>query len=328
MSMNITCLEDLPNELIVDICKYVDARQLFHSFSYLNNRFTKLLFSLNCLHLTISLFDMKENKNDEILLHCIRTLIIDRGINISLRKFKNLRCLILRNPKEKIFEQLNFQFIHLIEYLSITHKFNTTTIQSSINDLYQRIFSNDFPYLKSCHFIDIEVQHPNESWQQCFSLKFLRIGKLNPIIYRSILSACPNLHFIQFTTLLPLIESTLPNLMFHFQLRQMIIKDDDLSLPWNDQHIQEYLQCIPNLEKLTIYRSTSFRKITDYSNYDWFASILLRSLRLLQKFQLILNIYDKKRFTKCFRENMFCALKEQFHNVHKYHYQARIRILA
>jgi hypothetical protein len=325
MAKSLFRFESLPNELIVEICGYLDAREIFQSFYNLNNRFKKLLQSFIHLQLTVSLFDREEKKNYQYFFLHIRTLIIERGFNIDLKYFQNLHCLILHNPKEKIFEQLNNHSLPHIEYLSITHKFLTSTIQSLITNLHRNIFSNHFPKLKSCNLSEIEVLMPIENWYQSSSLYILKIGRINTLVYKAILSACPNLYFLELRK--PQTTELLSNIIVHTNLKQLIIQDEDQTFPWNDAFIHDYILCVPNLEKLTIHRRNFFEKIKEYLNYDWFSLIIIRSLHFLRQFNLILHIYGSKRFTKCYTENIFYALKEHFICLHKERYQVRIKFV-
>ena len=320
-----TRFEDLANELIFDICSYLNAREVFQSFSNLNFRFKMLLQSFNHLQLTVSLFDSPEKRNYEYFYTFIRTLIIDRGFNVNLKHFQNLHYLILRNPKEKLFEQLDYHSIRHIQYLSITHRFLTATLQPLINILHARIFSNHFPNLNSCNLSEMAVSMPIDNWQQSPSLNILKVGQINTFVYKCILSSCPNLYFFQLKKLqcneLP------PNLILHLNLKQLVIIDEDQSFPWNDGFMNEYLLCVPNLEKLTIHRSDIFKKFTEHSNYGWLESIIVPSLRLLRRFKFVLHVYASQRFTKCYTENVFDALKEQFLRLHKDRYQVRIKFV-
>ena len=316
--------EDLPNELIYDICKYLDAREVFHSIFNLNFRFKNLLKSFDHLQFTASLFDSNERKNYEYFSIHIRTLIIDRGIDMDLKHFKKLHCLILRNPKEKLFEQLNRHSIPNIQYLSITHKF-ISTVQTLITDLHQKIFSNHFPHLKSCNLSDMDVALPRQTWQQSLSLSILKVGQIDTFVYNAILSACPNLHFLQFKK--SSLAQLSANIVIHSNLKQLIIKDEDQIFPWNDNLINNYLLCVPNLAKLTIHRSIIFEKLPEYLNYNWLTLIINQSLHLLQKFSLILHVSGSQQMTKCYRENVFFSLKEHFIHLHQNRYQLRIKFI-
>ncbi|CAF5055386.1 unnamed protein product, partial [Rotaria sp. Silwood1] len=245
MEKSISRFQDLPNELIIDIYKYLNAREIFQSFYHINIRFKKLFESIDNLQLTVSLFDSNEKKNYEEFFISIQILIIDRGFNIDLKYFKNLRRLMLRNPKEKIFEQLNHHSLPYIEYLSITHKFLTSTIQSLIIDLYQRIFSKHFLYLKFCNLSEMKIEMPIYNWQQSLSLYILKVGQINIFIYRTILSLCPNLYLFELKKFQN--NQFLANIELHSNLKYLIIKDEDQTFPWNDKFINDYLICVPNL---------------------------------------------------------------------------------
>lgn len=317
--------EDLPNELMIEICKYLDAREVFQSLFNLNNRFKKLLQSFVHLQLTVSLFDCQEKRDYEYYFLHIGTLIIERGFNLNLKYFQNLRRLILHNPKEKIFEQLKNSSLPRIEYLSITHKFLTTTIQALIIRLYENIFSKHFLHLKSCNLSDMNVEIPIQNHYQPSSLYILKIGRIDASIYKLILSLCPNLYFFEFKNFPS--ATLLSNIIIHTNLKQLIIKDENELSPWHDQFLYDYLLCVPNLQKFTIHRTNLFEKLTNYFNYNWLSTTINRSLHLLEQFNFILHIYGDQRFTKCYKQKFFCSLKESFLSSHKGRYQSRIKFL-
>jgi hypothetical protein len=297
--------EDLPNELILEICRYLDAREIFQSFSNLNNRLKNLLHSFDHLQLTVSLFDLEEKRNYQDFFPHIRTLIIDRGIDINLKHFQKLHYLILHNPQNQIFQQLNHHSIPHLEYISITHKLLTSTIQSLVLNLFQKILSNHFRHLKSCNLPLFGTLISEENRYQSSSLNILKVGQISISVYKSILSSCPNLYYLQFEKC-DLMELS-SNIIIHTKLQRMIIVDGDQTFPWNDKFIYHYLLFVPNLQRLTIHRRIFFEKMTNYLNYDWFRT---HSLHLLQQLNLILHVYGTQRFTKCYVGNLFNALKE------------------
>jgi hypothetical protein len=314
--------EDLPNELILEICRYLDAREVFQSFLNVNNRMKNLLQSFDHLQLTVSLFDSKEKRNYHDFFPYIRTLIIDRGISINLKYFQKLHHLILHNPQNQIFQQLNHHTIPYLEYISITHKLLTSTIRSLVVNLFQNILSNHFPHLKSCNLPLFGTSLLEQNRFQSLSLTILKVGQINLSVYQIILSSCPNLYFLQFEKCQSIESSS--NITIHTNLQQMIIADSDQTFPWNDKFIHDYLLFVPNLEKLTIHRRIYFDKMNEYLNYNWFTT---HSLHLLQRLNLILNIYSTQRFTKCYIVNLSNALKEYVLFLHKNRYEIRLKFI-
>jgi hypothetical protein len=314
--------EHFPNEIIMDICKYLDAREVYQIFSNLNFRFKTLLQSFHHLQLSVSLFDSIDKQNYQYLFPHIQTLTIERGINTNLKHFKYLRYLILHNPKEKIFEQLQAHILFHIEYISITHKFVTSTIQSLITDLHKKIFSNDFYALKSCNLSDMKVSIPIETWEQSPRLYILKVGSINTLVFQAILSACPNLYYLKLKK--HLWDQLTSNIKIHSNLRHLVIEDEDQAFPWNDSFIKNYLSYVPNLERLTVHRTNFFLKITNYMNYSW---LIRTDLHFLRYFSFVLHINGSKQSTKCYVENVLFGLKEHFMSIHKDRYEARIRFV-
>ncbi|CAF4239346.1 unnamed protein product [Rotaria socialis] len=78
----------------------------------------------------------------------------------------------------------------------------------------------------------------------------------------------------------------------HRNLKRMTIPVVDMILPWNDQVFDNYLCCVPNSEKLVIYRSIFISKADEFLlEYDWSASkialYLLSARRFYFYFQII-----------------------------------------
>jgi hypothetical protein len=267
----------------------------------------KLLQSFDHLQLTVSLFDMEIKRNYHEFFPHIRTLIIDRGIQINLKYFKNLHELILHNPQNQIFEQINHHSIPHLEYISITHKRLTSTIRSLIGNLFYRILSNHFRQLKSCNLPLFGTSILEQNGFQSSCLTILIIGQISLSVYQTILVSCPNLCFFQFEKSDSMESAS--NIIIHSNLQQMIITDNDQIFPWNDKFIHNYLLFVPNLQKLTIHRRISLSKLSEYSKSDWFTS---HSLHLLQRLTLVLTIYGSQIFTKCYITNLSNAIKEHF----------------
>ncbi|CAF5165164.1 unnamed protein product, partial [Rotaria sp. Silwood1] len=88
-------LEILPNEILIHIFQYFDARDLFQTFYNLNFRFNRLLQSLKYLSLTMLKYNSNEIHDYNIFAPYIYTLVIDYAVDIDLNQFVNLHRLIL-----------------------------------------------------------------------------------------------------------------------------------------------------------------------------------------------------------------------------------------
>ena len=155
MSDNPSRLELLPNELLIDIFEYFHPQDLFRVFYNLNIRFNILLQSLHHLSLTVSTNNCVE---DEFIPY-IRTLIVNRAIDIDLNRFNQIRSLILRYPTDKLLAQLNGNILPHLEHLCVNHMH--ISVLNLIPDLCDKIFSNNFPKLKSCYLLEMVYNYTN-----------------------------------------------------------------------------------------------------------------------------------------------------------------------
>jgi hypothetical protein len=145
MSNNRSRLEFLPNETLIGIFEYFDARDLFHAFNNLNIRFNKLLRSVNHLCYTISIPYPDESSDDEIFSPYIYTLITNCNLDYQFCHFTNVHRLILdRYPNNalKYFHVENFRYL---EHLSVRVPH---CIMQCPNDFHQNSLSNGFSHLK------------------------------------------------------------------------------------------------------------------------------------------------------------------------------------
>src|SRR5690242_14577271 len=108
--------ENLPNELLTDIFKNLDARNLFRGFYNLNYRLNQLIQSFQYLHLVFHMNQSNVIKtNDEIFSYYVHTLIVDPWINFNLKHFPNVHRLKLDNPIPQVLEQLKPDIMPYLE---------------------------------------------------------------------------------------------------------------------------------------------------------------------------------------------------------------------
>ena len=110
-------LEFLPNEILMYIFQYFDARDLFRAFYNLNIRLNKLLQSLNYLSFTLLKYNSNEINDYNIFAPYIYSLIIDYSINIDLNDFVNLHRLTLLSPTSNQLKQIVFTTLPYLEHL-------------------------------------------------------------------------------------------------------------------------------------------------------------------------------------------------------------------
>jgi len=115
MSSKSLRLEQIPNEILIDIFQYFDARDLFRIFYNLNIRFNTLIKSFHHLNLIFHMEFFIDNQidNNYIFPFYVHTLIVGRVININLKQFSNIYCLKLECPLKRVLAQLNSNTVHL-----------------------------------------------------------------------------------------------------------------------------------------------------------------------------------------------------------------------
>ncbi|CAF4107735.1 unnamed protein product [Rotaria socialis] len=109
-------------------------------------------------------------------------------------------------------------------------------------------------------------------------------------VFISNLAACRKLLHLEFR-IFNAVQFKL-DIKSHRNLKRMTIPVVDMILPWNDQVFDNYLCCVPNSEKLVIYRSIFISKADEFLlEYDWSASkialYLLSARRFYFYFQII-----------------------------------------
>ncbi|CAF0837273.1 unnamed protein product [Adineta steineri] len=311
-------MEYFPNEILIEIFKYFDIQELFQAFYNLNSRFNILLHSLNNLSLTLTKTNYNINK---IPIDCISILIINE-IQIELDQFTHIRCLILTIPFYRQIHQLSTHTFPYLEHLSIN--FLTQSFPYNIFNIYNKIFSNEFPCLQSSYLQQAEVIHRFETWTHTLSLRKLKVGKINIFTYKAILSSCSNLYYRKFIKniskgiLLP--DKT------HVNLKKMIIE-----LPlWNSYTLSEmnnFLSYVPNLEQFSIYHAEFCADINGYLSYDWLSSSINSYLPLLHSFNYYFELFYFGLSNTYDMENILSQIKEHFKKVHNNQYQSRLTII-
>lgn len=281
--MNMLTLESLPNEILIDLYEYFDVRELENQFYNLNFRFNSLLKSLS--HLTLYFQNPHDNSIDyhTIFSSQIYTIKIYSQQNINLKQFFNLHRLTLYLPTDEQIFQIQTESFPYLEYLSISF----TIAKSSICYLYQKIFSNGFPLLKSCFLSGCEYPLDTTEWNQSPNLEYLYI-KSN---YSSVLTSCSNLYFLNLT-LSTLYDLSIP-LKPHFKLKRL--KLILTSIVWfeDEKNFEILFLSIPTIERLSLHKLFSIINSLDLLlNYDWLSTILNRCLPLLKQMNYYLYIFN------------------------------------
>jgi hypothetical protein len=307
-------LELLPNETFIEIFQYMEIKDIFRAFDNLNHRFNILLRSVN--NLIFKLWD-GSYINVNSFLPYIDTLVILCRIDIQLSYFPNIRHLNLIQLTDQFLIQLNSQTLPFLEYLfikSLSH--NPAYI------LYDKIFSNTLPNLKSCYVCQSSVLERNNWSEQLLLLRNLQVGLINLSAYETILSVCPNLNFLKFR-----LKSNETSVVVkpHSNLKRMIIKLDDFIQLNNDYAMNICLSFVPCLERLDIHQDFFQVNIPTYKKSVWYASLIARYLSLLRRFKYSFHVWYTTGHDAEVIDS-FDEMKRHFQYVHNDRYQSKFRV--
>ena len=114
-------LEQCPNELLLEIFQYFDARTLFQLFYSLNARFNALLTSFPHLSLVYHLRGSSDHQQCLFSRH-VHTLLLGHGMQIDFSQFPNLRSLHLQRPLREVFSQVTSSLLPHLTHLSISYQ--------------------------------------------------------------------------------------------------------------------------------------------------------------------------------------------------------------
>jgi len=294
-------IECLPNEILIEIFQYLNARCVYQAFYNLNQRLTNLLDSLT--HLYLELRPNENNKYDYLFTSRIQTLIVHNHAQFRLVNYPNLHRLILYNSKDEQISQLFIDGLQLTSISLISPRcFYSTFI------LHEKIFSNQYPCLKSSYLTNV-YSPSNEirqlSWNQCLSLQYLRISSHDSLIHIAILNACPNLYSLDLCLLNQFDPTPIQSIRIHdklkrlkFQLKQTISHANEIDL------FESFFSLLPNLELLSLQCSTNC--LSKIFSFDTFAMILQQKCTYLKVFRLSLHLSTQQT------KPILCQLKENF----------------
>lgn len=311
--------EDLPNELLADIFKNLDARDLFKAFSNLNARLNQLMQSFEYLQLTFHLQTSNAVKtNDELFPYHVHTLTVDPWINFNLHRFDRVRRLTLNSPLPHLLEQLKPELLPSLEHLSVTYLFNMYEIVL----LHDKIFSNRFPHLISCELLEKETLMTIQHWQTSPAIRILKIHLIDVHIFQVIISACPNLCSLSFE----MNTLDVPNLQqVHLNLKYLTVELRDSDWCHDDRILSGLLACVPNVRRLEIHRRHYHTDIeTRLEGYDWLASILASRLSSLRHFKFVVQRIRSEMLSPIFGEPAQKRLQHDFNDLHNGSYKARL----
>ena len=306
--------ESLPNEILLIIFEYINARDLYRSFYSLNYRINDTLQSLNHLYLLLGCIRFRHDIHDHLFASRVETIVVQRSrLFDDFSSFINIRNLIFLDGSEGDISSIMSR-LPTIEYLSIQIKENP----SRLNEIYEGIFSNEFPRLKSCVLNKLQSIDSIQQWKTSPAIQSLRIHSDQSHIFTPLLNACPNLHSLKLS--IPSISSSIESPQIHIHLKCLTLCITSINWPENS-FLKMLFHFIPHLERLSIERMMeNCAGVHRLEKKDWLAEIIVDYLPCLKSFQLILNICDKQQW-----ENIdMKSLETRFANAHLYRYQFQL----
>ncbi|CAF1303041.1 unnamed protein product [Adineta steineri] len=312
--MDFSRFELLPNEILIEISDYLDARDIYYAFYGLNLRLNALLQSLDRLYIYIHYNGRSRIRHDHLFALRVHTLIIDRNRLLdNLHQFPNIRHVIFIKSFQKKIEHVINQLNNL-EHLTVKVKGQGGASRS----IYQRIFTNDFPCLKS--FIH-KASHPpslTNTWTQTPSIHFLDVTSDFSRIHM-FLAACPNLHFLKIT--IPKLAGTLADLKQYEKLQRLHLTITTDQLSFDELPFDSLFACLPNLEYLYLQQSImNINMINNLKQSQWLANVLARHLLSLRQFKLTLCLSANQHFD-------IQQLKTNFSKAHDQRYEHELKII-
>ncbi|CAF0798208.1 unnamed protein product [Rotaria sordida] len=305
---HLSTMESLPNEILIDLYGYFDGQELYNIFYNLNSRFNSLIQSLSYLSYYFQApFDNIIDYNI-IFSSQIYTLNIYSKQNIKFNQFFNIHRLIIWFPTDEQIIQINSKTFPYLEYLSVSY----TIANSSICSLYQKIFSNNFPLLKSCFLSGHELSIDTIEWTQSPNLQYLYITSIDP----SILNACQNLYSLNL--ILPTLNNISKNFNIYINLKRMKLILTSIIWFENEKKFEILFSSMPNIERLSLHKLFSVINSIDLlRNYDWLSTIIIHCLPLLKQFTYYIYIFNLFNIDQTDIDQNLLEIKKKFSKIYK-----------
>lgn len=315
MSQSISQLEDLPNEVLADIFEYIDASRLFRSFHNLNARFNRILKSLNNLHLCLMTTCSSQKHQNKNMAQYVRILSIYGQAQLNLNHFTNVHRLTLVQTSDELIEQ--FERLHLFSLKHITIILGNRRDEERIPYFWNRIFTFDCSRLEICCMHNMSLTWTTSPWKQISSLRILKIGDIDLLVYETILLSCPNLEFLKFTRLMSTSEPK--SVIQHRKLKELIIIIPWFERPSLDCDMKKYFAYVPNIEKLILHRTNEAGDIDDsLLKFHWYSSSINLCLPLLSCFIYYFHIFKCNRYLNSTTQPKYCEIQQHFYSTYQH----------
>lgn len=187
-------LEDFPDEILLEICKYISIFDLYSGWHNLNSRFDNILRSIHYLTLILSKPQDINHPAVSYFASHIHRLIVRHSQAVPFSQFSSLRSLISMFPGAQ--QLVGIQADHLPNLTRLTLGFIGIWDCDLISELCQHIFSNRFPKLNYCSLWPpaLENDYLPTSTTALTHLQ-LKEGNLDDLCIA--LESSPNLRYLQ-----------------------------------------------------------------------------------------------------------------------------------
>lgn len=237
-----TRLEQLPNEILLQVFKHTDTRDLFHGFWKLNERFTQLVQSIRYRSLTI---ETDESQLVATLGFCVHKLVVETCLNIDFVRLPNLQSLILYDITENHLRQIRSKLMPSLTYLAIPCSNRSWHVERLI----LKIFTDELLSLTNVNLrfsFEWDITYYKSS-----SLRSMIASDLSPCHVLQILAMCPHLSHLRVC-----FEKNAFS-MFYLDppLRNHPLKSFTLADPYSQltsYDINTFLQHMPNVEDVRL----------------------------------------------------------------------------
>jgi hypothetical protein len=195
-NISITCsyLEQFPNEIFLEIFKYIPLDDLYRSFYNLNQRINHILHSVTGLSLTLNEPEDINTEAVSFFASNIYHLIVRHPNIVHFNRFSSLRSLTSLCPSDQ--QLCRIKAKNLPNLTRLTLGFSLIWDCDIMVRLCQRIVSNKFPKLHYCSL------WPPAFDMDCLIIKTpslihmeLKEGNLDDLCI--VLQSCPNLEYLK-----------------------------------------------------------------------------------------------------------------------------------
>lgn len=281
-------LEQLPNEILLELFEYVDARDVFHGFLDLNTRFNRLI------HASYRLI-LKLERNEPVpaaqLSARVVRLIVDTDADVNFQWYPFVQSLTFKQMTAVQLQHVRWELLPNLVCLSTS----STTDLPWMSKLAQRLFSNKLPTIRR---LDLGLVHVPRLriWRQSPSLHSVTVQCVDPTLVPFILTAAPNLsylhaHFLNNT--IPIFQHVAP--LPNHPLKRFVLSDPYHRLSFN--HVHTFLTLTPNVRRIQLNFLCRIPFVR-------FAQSLLNRLRDLERFDCHIDdaSADKRTDVQTIRE--------------------------